>query len=52
MVADFLSQDEVDAIREKLEAEGADRFAIQEALLDYELPEMYQGRNERLTERF
>jgi fumarate reductase flavoprotein subunit len=45
-------QAEVDAIREKMEAEGADRFAIQEALLEYELPEMYQGRNERLTERF
>jgi fumarate reductase flavoprotein subunit len=45
-------QDEVDAIREKMEAEGADRFAIQEALLDYDLPELYQGRNERLTERF
>ncbi len=44
-------QAEVDAIKEKMEAEGADRFAIQEALLKYDLPEMYQGRNERLTER-
>ena len=45
-------QDEVDAIREKLEGEGADRFTIQEALLKYDLPERYQGKNERLTERF
>lgn len=45
-------QDEVDAIREKLEGEGADRFTIQEALLQYDLPERYQGKNERLRERF
>lgn len=45
-------QDEVDAIKEKLEAEGADRFTIQQALLKYDLPEAYQGKNERLTERF
>ncbi|MCA1790345.1 MAG: fumarate reductase flavoprotein subunit, partial [Thioalkalivibrio sp.] len=31
----------------------ADRFARQQALMDYEplLPEKYRGRNERLTER-
>ena len=45
-------QEEVDAIKEKLQSEGADRFAIQEALLDYDLPERYIGKNERLTERF
>lgn len=45
-------QEEIDAIREKMQEDGADRFAIQEALLEYDLPELYQGKNERLTERF
>ncbi len=45
-------QAEVDAIVEKLQSEGADRFTIQEALLNYDLPERYVGKNERLTERF
>ncbi len=47
-------QKEVDAIRERMEAEGADRFAIQDALLSFreKLPEKYQRRNERLNERF
>ncbi len=46
-------QAEVDAIVKKLEAEGADRFAIQNALMPYEelLPERYQGKNERLWEK-
>lgn len=41
-------QDEVDAIREKLEAEGKDRYEIQEALMHYELPLNYKEKNERL----
>ena len=41
-------QEEVDAIREKLEAEGKDRFEIQAALMDYELPLNYKDKNERL----
>ena len=43
---------EVEAIVEKLKAEGADRFAIQRALMPYEelLPERYRGKNERLRE--
>ena len=41
-------QAEVDRIREELEAQGADRFAIQEALMPFELPENYKARNERL----
>ena len=47
-------QTDVDAIRKKLDTEGADRFAVQEALMPYldMLPEKYQGRNERLKERF
>jgi fumarate reductase flavoprotein subunit len=47
-------QEEVDTIREKLEAEGADRFEIQETLMEYrsKLPECYRGKNERLWERF
>ncbi len=41
-------QKEVDRIREELEAKGADRFEIQDALLHFELPENYKDRNERL----
>ncbi len=45
-------QEEVDKIREQLEAEGKDRFAIQEALMPFRemLPKRYQGKNERLYE--
>ena len=45
-------QAEVDAIRAKMEAEGADRFAIQNALMPYEhlLPKRLQGKNERIDE--
>ena len=47
-------QVEVDKIREALEAEGKDRFEIQEALMPFRemLPERYQGKNERLYELF
>ncbi len=47
-------QDEVDKIREELEAKGANRFEIQKALMEYDskLPECYRGKNERLWERF
>jgi fumarate reductase flavoprotein subunit len=47
-------QEKVDAIRKELEAQGKDRFEIQEALMPYlhQLPKKYQGRNERLEERF
>ena len=47
-------QDEVDSITESLKAKDADRFEIQEALMEYKskLPKCYQGRNERLWERF
>ncbi len=41
-------QEEVDAIREKLEAEGKDRYEIQAALMDYALPLNYKEKNERL----
>ncbi len=40
--------EEVEAIRRRLEAEGKDRFAIQEALMPFELPENYKAKNERL----
>jgi fumarate reductase flavoprotein subunit len=45
-------QAEVDAIRAKMEAEGADRFAIQEALNPFHhlLPARLQGKNERIDE--
>ena len=42
----------VDVIREKLEAEGADRFEIQNALMPYldKLPKKFREKNERLGE--
>jgi fumarate reductase flavoprotein subunit len=40
-------QEEVDRIREELEAAGADRFAIQDALMPFDLPENYKAKNER-----
>jgi fumarate reductase flavoprotein subunit len=45
-------QAEVDEIRAKMEAEGADRFAIQNALMPYAhlLPTRLQGKNERIDE--
>ena len=45
-------QAEVDAIRAKMEAEGKDRFQIQEALMPYEhlLPKRLKGKNERVDE--
>lgn len=45
-------QAEVDAIRAKMEAEGKDRFAIQDALMPYQdlLPKRLKGKNERVDE--
>ncbi len=45
-------QEKVDAITEKLQAEGANRFEIQHALMPYleKLPKKYRGTNERLGE--
>ncbi len=43
-------QDEVDKIREKLEAEGKDRFEIQTALMDFELQPYFKAKNERFGE--
>jgi fumarate reductase flavoprotein subunit len=42
----------VDAIRQKLEKEGLNRFEIQNALMPFidKLPKKYQGKNERLGE--
>jgi len=49
-----IRQDEIDSLREDLEAKGADRFEVQDALMEYrsKLPECYQGKNERLWEKF
>jgi fumarate reductase flavoprotein subunit len=44
-------QAEVDEITEKLEAEGKDRFEIQEALMSYDLPMNYKEKNERAGEK-
>lgn len=45
-------QAEVDAIRAKMEPAGADRFAIQDALMPYQdlLPKRLKGKNERVDE--
>ena len=45
-------QTTIDLIREKLEAQGASRFEIQNALMPYldKLPQKYRGINERLGE--
>ncbi len=45
-------QAEVDAIRARMQAEGADRFAIQDALMPYQhlLPKRLVGKNERIDE--
>jgi len=47
-----IRQSRVDAIKEKLEAEGKSRFEIQDALMPFidKLPKKYQGKNERLGE--
>ncbi len=39
---------EVEAIKRELEAQGKDRFEIQDALMPFELPENYKAKNERL----
>jgi fumarate reductase flavoprotein subunit len=38
----------VERIRKELEAQGRDRFEIQDALMHFELPENYKAKNERL----
>lgn len=44
----------VEKIREETEEEGLDRFEVQRTLMPFDelLPQRYQGRNERLNERF
>ena len=45
-------QAEIDALRAKMEAEGADRYAIQDAIMPFHslLPKRLQGHNERIDE--
>jgi fumarate reductase flavoprotein subunit len=43
-------QEEVDRIREELEAEGKDRFEIQDALMHFELQPYFKAKNERFGE--
>ncbi|MDX1809565.1 MAG: fumarate reductase flavoprotein subunit [Sulfurospirillaceae bacterium] len=40
-------QEEVDKIREEMEAAGKDRYEIQEALMEFELQPYYKAKNER-----
>ncbi len=42
-------QNEIDRIKASIP--DADRFELQEAILKYDIPERYRGRNERLTEK-
>ncbi len=44
-------QQEVDELREKLEAEGKDRVAIQQAIMAYNLQPKYKARNERVGDK-
>jgi fumarate reductase flavoprotein subunit len=48
-----LRQEQVNQIKEELEKEGKDRFALQEALMPFKdkLPKKYQGKNARLGEQ-
>jgi len=44
-------QAEVDEITEKMETEGKDRFEIQAALMNYDLPMNYKDKNERVGDK-
>ncbi len=41
-------QDEIDKIVSKLKEDGADRFEIQNALMEFDLPENFKDKNERM----
>ncbi len=43
-------QEEVDKIREEMEAAGKDRYEIQAALMDFDLQPYYKAKNERFGE--
>jgi fumarate reductase flavoprotein subunit len=44
-------QEEVDSVREKMEAEGKDRHEIQDALMPFSLPMNYREKNERAGDK-
>ncbi|MDR1614726.1 MAG: fumarate reductase flavoprotein subunit [Campylobacteraceae bacterium] len=44
-------QEEVDKIREKLEAEGKDRWEIQDAIMPFSLQSQFKARNERVGDK-
>jgi fumarate reductase flavoprotein subunit len=44
-------QDEVDEIKEELESQGQDRHAIQNALMNFDLPMNYRDNNERIGDK-
>ncbi len=44
-------QEEVDKIREELEAEGKDRYEIQDALMPFELQAKFKAKNERFGDK-
>jgi len=41
-------QEEVDKIKEEMEEQGKDRYEIQEALMDFDLPMGYKSKNKRV----
>lgn len=44
-------QEEVDSVREKMEADGKDRHEIQDALMPFSLPMNYREKNERAGDK-
>ena len=44
-------QEEIDNIRTKMEAEGKDRYEIQEALMPFELKSYYKARKHRIEDK-
>ncbi len=44
-------QDEVDSVKEKMEAQGKDRHQIQDALMPFDLPMNYREKNERAGDK-
>ena len=44
-------QEEIDKIRSDMEAQGKDRYAIQEALMPFDLQAYYKTRNERIGDK-
>lgn len=44
-------QEQIDKIRSDMEAQGKNRYEIQEALMPFELQPYYKARNERIGDK-